>query len=61
MFRARLHPTPSGIAFGFLVIALWALLWIWFLFQLGDQGPQQARSRLAAVASSTPLGVRGLV
>ena len=49
------------IAFGFLVIALWALLWIWFLFQLGDQGAQQARSRLAAAASSTPLGVRGLV
>ena len=28
MFRFRLHPTPSGFAFGLLGIALWAMMWI---------------------------------
>jgi hypothetical protein len=38
MFRLRLHPTSSGLAIGFAVIALWALLWLWFLAQLNGNG-----------------------
>jgi len=36
MFRLRLHPTPSGLVLGFAVIALWALLWVWFFAQLAQ-------------------------
>jgi hypothetical protein len=41
MFRFRLHPTPAGLAFGVLGIALWALMWLWFLTQVA-RGPQNA-------------------
>jgi hypothetical protein len=41
MFRSRLHPTPTGLALGLLVIALWAVMWIWFLAQVAV-GPQNA-------------------
>ncbi|MGE5049449.1 MAG: hypothetical protein ACM3PC_12810 [Deltaproteobacteria bacterium] len=39
MFSRRLHPTPSGFAFGLAVIALWALIWIWFFAQLSRPHP----------------------
>ncbi len=39
MFRMRLHPTSSGFAVGIAVIALWALLWLWFFAQLAN-GPR---------------------
>jgi hypothetical protein len=51
MFRLRLHPTPSGLLFGFAVIAFWALLWLWFFSQLsprGTAGRQQASAREVA-------------
>jgi hypothetical protein len=38
MFRLALHPTRLDLAFGLMVIALWALLWIWFL--AGLEGPR---------------------
>ena len=38
MFRLRLHPTRSGFAIGIAVIALWALLWLWFFAQLDNNG-----------------------
>lgn len=47
MFRLRLHPTPSGFAVGLAVIALWALLWVWFLAQLAG-GPPTADARSVA-------------
>jgi len=34
MFRLRLHPTPSAFVVGIAFIALWALLWAWFIVQL---------------------------
>jgi hypothetical protein len=34
MFRLRLHPTPSAFLLGIAFIALWALLWAWFIVQL---------------------------
>jgi len=42
MFRLRLHPTPSGFAFGFALIALWALLWVWFIAQLAGTVSMEA-------------------
>jgi len=39
MFRMRLHPTSSGFAVGIGVIAIWALLWLWFFAQLAN-GPR---------------------
>jgi hypothetical protein len=47
MFRLRLHPTPSGFFAGIAVIALWALLWLWFIAQLVE-GPRTAASRTLA-------------
>jgi len=47
MFRLRLHPTPSGLVAGIAVIALWALLWLWFIAQL-VQAPQSVTSRTFA-------------
>ena len=47
MFRLRLHPTPSGFAVGLAVIALWALLWVWFLTQLAG-GTRAADARRVA-------------
>jgi hypothetical protein len=44
MFRLRLHPTPSGFAVGLAVIALWALLWVWFIAQLAESPRTVARS-----------------
>ncbi|MGZ6143689.1 MAG: hypothetical protein ACXWLM_10130 [Myxococcales bacterium] len=61
LFRLRLHPTPLGLAAGFVVIALWALLWAWFLIGLVRGAPEkQARQpgelpELARVV--TPLDV----
>jgi hypothetical protein len=47
MFRLRLHPTSSGFIAGIAVIALWALLWLWFIAQLVE-GPRAAASRAFA-------------
>jgi len=47
MFRLRLHPTSSGFIAGIAVIALWALLWLWFIAQLAE-GPRAATSRTSA-------------
>ncbi|MGZ6126165.1 MAG: hypothetical protein ACXWLR_14450 [Myxococcales bacterium] len=44
MFRLRLHPTPSGLVVGLAVIALWALLWVWFIAQLADSPGTAART-----------------
>lgn len=48
MLRFRLHPTSSGLFFGLAVIALWALLWVWFLFSLGAGQERQARLTASA-------------
>ena len=47
MFRLRLHPTPSGFALGIAMIALWALLWVWFIAQLADSPRTVARTTAA--------------
>ena len=47
MFRLRLHPTSSGFLAGIAVIALWALLWLWFIAQL-VQAPHSVTSRAFA-------------
>jgi hypothetical protein len=54
MFRLRLHPTPSAFALGIAVIALWALLWVWFIAQLALT-PQTAPRTAAAVPELTSL------
>jgi hypothetical protein len=46
MFRLRLHPTPSAFFVGFAVIALWALLWVWFIAQLAGS-PRTAERTVA--------------
>jgi hypothetical protein len=58
MFSRRLHPTPSGFAFGLAVIALWALIWIWFFAQLSP--PRPAAVRKAVAGASMPPGGRAL-
>jgi hypothetical protein len=40
MFRLRLHPTPAGFVLGIAMIAVWALLWAWFIAQLASQTPR---------------------
>ncbi len=54
MFSRRLHPTPSALAFGLAVIALWALIWIWFFAQLSRPHPVLARE--VAEAHLQPTG-----
>ena len=46
MFRTRLHPTPAGFALGIVVVALWALLWLWFLVQLGSEPARRPLNEL---------------
>ena len=57
MFRLRLHPTPSAFFVGIAVIALWALLWVWFIAQLADSPRTFARTRdlpeLSALEAAT--------
>ena len=48
MFRLPLHPTRSAFAVGIAVIALWALLWLWFIAQLAGS------PRPAAVTGGVP-------
>jgi hypothetical protein len=68
MFNRRLHPTPSGFAFGLAVIALWALIWIWFFAQLSRPRPPAGGNAVAAAQSmrharvlrgDAPLAFRG--
>ena len=62
MFRTRLHPTPSGFALGIAMIALWALLWVWFLVQLAGTSPSTTAARAASDAAewtAAATGVRG--
>ena len=62
MFRLRLHPTPSAFALGIAFIALWALLWVWFLAQLATTSPTATLAAAAAPevtsieASTNPAG-----
>jgi hypothetical protein len=58
MFRLRLHPTPSGLAIGIAVIALWALLWLWVIAELANNG-SRASARWAGT-SEPELTVREL-
>ena len=44
LFRLRLHPTPLGFAAGLVVIALWALIWAWFLFGV-SRGAAEKQAR----------------
>lgn len=53
MFRLRLHPTPSAFALGIAFIALWALIWVWFIAQLVT--PHAAAHAAAAVPELTSL------
>ena len=63
MFRLRLHPTPSGLALGLAVIALWALLWVWFLAQLAGGTRTAAATSPAGLPELTrqeaPLNAEG--
>jgi len=43
MFRTRLHPTSVGLAGGIVLIALWALLWAWFLIGVVRAPEKEAR------------------
>ena len=53
MFRRHLHPSRSDLLFGIGVIALWALLWLWFFAQLPHPGPAAAP---ASAQSEMALG-----
>jgi hypothetical protein len=44
MFRLRLHPTPAAFVLGIGFIALWALLWVWFITQLAAAPRAQIRA-----------------
>jgi len=41
MFRTCLHPTRFGFVGGIVVIALWALLWTWFLVAIVHGAPER--------------------
>jgi hypothetical protein len=43
MFRTCLHPTRVGLVGGIVLIALWVLLWAWFLVGIARGPDQQAR------------------
>jgi hypothetical protein len=56
MLRFPLHPTRTGWFAGIALIALWALLWLWFLVSLGHgTGDAQARAlRQPPMATRSP-------
>ncbi|MFN2549297.1 MAG: hypothetical protein ABR567_17890 [Myxococcales bacterium] len=41
MFRTCLHPTRFGLVGGIVLIALWALLWAWFVIGLSRGAPEK--------------------
>ncbi len=56
MFHSRLHPTPTGLALGVFIIALWAALWLWFLIQVarGPEGEARLRNDLPGLTQLRP-------
>ena len=58
MLRFRLHPTSSSLFFGIAVIALWALLWVWFLFSLGEVHERQGRASASAPVAAAPMAAK---
>lgn len=48
MFRNCLHPDRLGLVGGIVVIALWALLWAWFLFGIARGPERQVREARSA-------------
>lgn len=53
MLRFRLHPTPRGFVLGIAMIAFWALLWLWFLYSVGESRPRQARAAASPSLSAS--------
>ncbi len=49
MFSLRLHPTRLGLAAGLVVVALWALLWAWFLLGVARGAPEKQARRAGEV------------
>ena len=49
MFRTRLHPTSVGLAGGIVLIALWVLLWSWFLIGLVRGAPEKQARQPGAI------------
>lgn len=55
MFSRPMHPTSSAFAVGLAVIALWALIWIWFFAQLSGHGPAVRRDLGTEASAAQPL------
>jgi len=55
MFSRRLHPTSSAFAVGLAVIALWALMWIWFFAQVSRPRPAAAPGGVAEASEAQSL------
>ena len=53
MFRTRLHPTSVGLAGGIVLIALWALLWAWFLSGVVRSAPEKQARQPGAIPELT--------
>ena len=66
MFTRPMHPTSSAFALGLAVIALWALIWIWFFAQLSRPRPAAGPAVAEAGAAQSlqharvPRGVASL-
>ncbi|HET9752872.1 MAG TPA: hypothetical protein VFP52_07915 [Myxococcales bacterium] len=50
MFSRRLHPTASALVRGLALVALWALIWIWFFAQLSRPRPAAGHVAVAVRA-----------
>jgi hypothetical protein len=57
MLRFRLHPTPSGLFLGIAMIAFWALMWLWFLYSIGEGRDAQQRAWASAAMAATEPSV----
>jgi len=59
MFRTRLHPTSVALAGGIVLIALWALLWAWFLSGMVRGAPEKQARQPGAIPELARVIERG--